>query len=100
MFQEFLDRFVVAHRPRQHGLPAALGQARVGAGERLSAEEAAQLVAVAAEERGEPLVRRHDAPLDWGQHTGGVMLLLVGTLALAYGVALRRGVFQWRSRKG
>ena len=30
----------------------------------------------------------------------GVMLLLVGTLALAYGVALRRGVFQWRSRKG
>jgi len=27
----------------------------------------------------------------------GVMLLLIGTLALAYAVAWRKGVFQWRS---
>ena len=34
----------------------------------------------------EPNLRRHDAPLDWGQHAGGVMLLLVAVLAFFLGV--------------
>ncbi len=34
----------------------------------------------------EPNLRRHDAPFDWGQHAGGVMLLVVAILAFALGV--------------
>jgi NADH-quinone oxidoreductase subunit N len=34
----------------------------------------------------EPNLRRHDAPFNWGQRTGGVMLLLVAVLAFVLGV--------------
>jgi NADH-quinone oxidoreductase subunit N len=33
-----------------------------------------------------PNLRRHDAPFNWGQRTGGVMLLLVAVLAFVLGV--------------
>ncbi|MFI8608751.1 NADH-quinone oxidoreductase subunit NuoN [Pseudomonas sp. AOB-7] len=34
----------------------------------------------------EPNLHRHDAPFDWGQRAGGMMLLLVALLAFAIGV--------------
>ncbi|WPC03257.1 NADH-quinone oxidoreductase subunit NuoN [Pseudomonas benzenivorans] len=34
----------------------------------------------------EPNLRRHDAPFNWGQRAGGMMLLLVAVLAFAIGV--------------
>lgn len=34
----------------------------------------------------EPGIRRHDAPLNWGQHAGGIMLLLMALLVFALGV--------------
>ncbi len=34
----------------------------------------------------EPNLRRHDAPVDWGQRAGGMMLLLVALLAVIIGV--------------
>ncbi|MEX6503716.1 NADH-quinone oxidoreductase subunit NuoN [Pseudomonas zhanjiangensis] len=34
----------------------------------------------------EPNLRRHDAPFDWGQRAGGVMLLVVAILAFVLGI--------------
>ena len=34
----------------------------------------------------EPGIRRHDAPLNWGQHAGGIMLLLIALLVFVLGV--------------
>ncbi|MCY1455438.1 NADH-quinone oxidoreductase subunit N [compost metagenome] len=34
----------------------------------------------------EPNLRRHDAPLNWEQRTGGVMLLAIAILAFVLGV--------------
>ena len=34
----------------------------------------------------EPNLRRHDAPINWGQRAGGIMLLLVALLAFVFGV--------------
>lgn len=34
----------------------------------------------------EPGMRRYDAPMDWGQHAGGIMLLLTALLVFALGV--------------
>jgi NADH-quinone oxidoreductase subunit N len=34
----------------------------------------------------EPNLRRHDAPFNWGQRAGGIMLLLVALLAFVLGV--------------
>jgi NADH-quinone oxidoreductase subunit N len=34
----------------------------------------------------EPGLRRHDAPFDWGQRAGGVMLLAIALLAFFLGV--------------
>ena len=34
----------------------------------------------------EPNLRRHDAPLHWGQQAGGLMLLFVALLAFVLGV--------------
>ncbi|GGJ06809.1 NADH-quinone oxidoreductase subunit NuoN [Halopseudomonas pertucinogena] len=34
----------------------------------------------------EPGIRRRDAPLNWGQHAGGIMLLLMALLVFALGV--------------
>jgi len=34
----------------------------------------------------EPGIRRHDAPINWGQHAGGVMLLAIAVLAFFLGV--------------
>jgi len=33
-----------------------------------------------------PGMRRHDAPLDWAQGVGGIMVLLLGALMLLLGV--------------
>src|SRR5690606_15100791 len=34
----------------------------------------------------EPGIRRHDAPMNWGQHAGGIMLLLIALLVFVLGV--------------
>ena len=34
----------------------------------------------------EPGLRRHDAPMNWGQHAGGIMLLLIALLVFVLGV--------------
>ncbi|WP_313055451.1 NADH-quinone oxidoreductase subunit NuoN [Pseudomonas lopnurensis] len=34
----------------------------------------------------EPGIRRHDAPFDWGQRAGGIMLLAIAVLAFFFGV--------------